>query len=181
MPKAFAIFSSTPDFIVSTINLVKKLIKFSAITIFFVVLAMGGCFYLFNPSPPKEAEVIQKFNKNRAIFEQLREMLQKDPNLSNPGVALSPPDKIEKYQSLLKVVGSPSVFQWGRGTNAYISFMVWGWGFAGSTEHLCINWVNEKPTNQIPTLDGYRGQRVYPNTVVVYKHIDQQWYLSADW
>ena len=128
-----------------------------------------------------DSKMIQKFNKNRAAFEQLREMLQADPNLSNHGVAFSPPEKIERYQSLLKVVGSPSVYVWGRGTNADISFVVWGWGFAGSTEHLCLNWVNKEPTNQISTLDGYQGQRKYPNTVVVYKHIDQRWYLSADW
>ena len=159
----------------------KKVLKLLAIVFLFFILAFGGCVYLFEPSPPKEAEVIKKFNDNRATFEQLRDMLQNDHYLSNPGVALSPPEQIEKYQALLKVVGSPSVFQSGRGSNACISFMVWGWGFAGSTEHLCIDWVNEKPTNQIPTLDGYRGQRAYPNTVVVYKHIDQQWYLSADW
>jgi hypothetical protein len=159
---------------------VKRLVKFSGITLLFFVLALGGLFYFFEPSPPKEAKLIQTFNNDRVAFEQLREMLQADPNLSRPG-EYSPPEKIEKYQSLLKVIGNPSAYVSGKSTNADLDFMVWGWGFAGDTEHLCICWLHEAPTNQIATLDGYRGQSVYPNRIVVYKHIDQQWYLSADW
>ena len=154
-----------------------KFVKFSVI----FVLVFGVCVYLFfEASPPKEAGLIHRFNENRATFEQLRGMLQADPYLSRRE-EYSPPEKIEKYHALLKVVGSPSVWVDGRGTNADLFFMVWGWGFAGETEHLCICWLNQIPTNQITTLDGYRGQRRYPNAVVVYKHIEQQWYLSADW
>ncbi|HEY2328926.1 MAG TPA: hypothetical protein VGI63_03840 [Verrucomicrobiae bacterium] len=158
----------------------KKFVKFSAIVFLFFVLAFGVCLSFFEASPPKEAGLIQKFNENHDTYEQLREMLQTDPYLSRRE-EYSPPEKIEKYQSLLKVVGSPSVWVDGRGTNADLFFMVWGRGFAGETEHLCICWLNQIPTNQITTLDGYRGQSRYPDTVVVYKHIEQQWYLSADW
>jgi len=161
---------------------VKTLTITLAIALLVFVLAIGGCVYLFSPSPPKEAEVIKNFNEHRAAFEQLRTLLQADPNLSRHGQAISsPPEEIKQYQSLLTAVGNPNVYVWGKGRKVDVSFMVWGWGFAGNTEHMDLVWVNEQPTNLIPTLDGYRGQRVYPNTVVVYRHIDGQWYLTADW
>ena len=157
----------------------KKFVKISAIAFLFFILALGvGVYFLSHP--PEEAKLIHKFNENRAAFEQLREMLQADPNLSRHG-QYSPPEKIEKYQSLLKVVGNPIAYASGKGTNADLSFMVWGWGFAGEAEHLDICWLHERPTNQIATMDGYQGQSDFANRVCVFKHIDQQWYLSVDW
>ena len=174
----------------------KKLIKFLAITFLFVVLAFGGCAYFVAPRPPKEAKLIQNFNKHRATFEQLRDMLQSDTNLSRfagwgvetrnpfslgyPTGTTFPLERFNKYLALIKDVDAMGGWR-DDGTNTDLGILVWGWGWAGDTRHISICWLNEEPTNQIPTLDGYRGQSVYPNTVVVFKHIDQQWYLSADW
>ncbi|HTA95822.1 MAG TPA: hypothetical protein VK769_06830 [Verrucomicrobiae bacterium] len=174
----------------------KKIIRFLAVIFLFVVLALGGCIYFAAPRPPKEAKLIQNFNEHRADFEQLRDMLQADTNLTrvaNWGIETRKPfflgyppggnfsvDRFNKYLALFKETGALAAAR-GEGKNADASIFVWAWGFAGDTRHIGICWLDEQPTNQIPTLDGYRGQSVYPNTVVAFKHIDQQWYLRADW
>jgi hypothetical protein len=37
--------------------------------------------YLGLPKPPKESKLLRDFNKNRAAFEQLRDMLEADAHL----------------------------------------------------------------------------------------------------
>jgi hypothetical protein len=175
---------------------VKKTIRILAIAFMFIVVAFGGCVYFFAPRPPKEAKLIQNFDEHRATFEQLRDMLQTDTNLTRvaswgietrkpfflgyPPGGNFPIDRFHEYLALLKKAGGLAAGR-GEGEHADPIIVVWAWGWAGDTRHICICWLDEQPTNQIRTLDGYRGQSVYPNTVVAFKHIDQQWYLQADW
>jgi hypothetical protein len=174
----------------------KKIIKILAIVFLFFVVAFGGCAYFFAPRPPKETKLIQNFNDHRATFEQLRDMLQADTNLTRvaswgvetrkpvflgyPPGGNFPVDRYNKYLALLKEAGG-LVATRDEGEHSDPNIVVWGWGWAGDTKHIGICWLDEEPTNQIDTLDGYKGRNVYPNTVVVYKHINQNWYLWADW
>jgi hypothetical protein len=175
---------------------VKKTIKRLAIAFLFIVVAFGGCVYYFAPRPPKEAKLIQNFNECRADFEQLRDMLKADTNLTRvaswgietrkpfflgkPSEQIFPIDRYNKYLALLKQTGG-FVATRNDGEHSDPNIVIWGWGWAGDTKHISVCWLDEQPTNQITTLDGYKGRSVYPNTVVVYRHIDQNWYLWADW
>jgi hypothetical protein len=194
--KLFATFFSTRDFDVRRVEFVKKIFKRLAIVLLFVVVAFGGCIYYFAPRPPKEAKLIQKFNEHRVDFEKLRDMLQVDTNLTrvaswgvetrkpfflgNPPGGNFPVDRYNQYLSLFKQTGGLGASR-REGEHDDPSILVWAWGWAGDTKHIGICWLDEEPTNQITTLDGYQGRSVYPNTVVVFRHIDQNWYLWADW
>lgn len=158
-------------------------------------MAFGGCIYYFAPRPPKEAKLIHNFNEHRIAFEQLRDMLQADTNLSRvaswgvetrkpfflgyPSEENFPKDRFEQYLALLKQVhGYVGVRD--EGTNGDPGIVVWGWGWAGDSKHIWITWMNEIPTNQIKSLDSYGFRGNYPSRQFAFIHIDQNWYLETD-
>jgi len=169
------------------------------IPVLFVLFAGFGIMvllaYLAMPKPPKESELIQNFHKNRATFEQLRDMLQADVHLRRvadwgietrdpfylgyPSASSFPVDRYKRYLALLKQAGCQLASR-SEGEHCYPSILVWGWGWAGNTKHIGICWTDEIPTNQIATLDGYRGQSQYPERQIAFKHIDEKWYLWTD-
>jgi hypothetical protein len=175
---------------------VKKIFKRPTIAILIFVLVLGGCVYWFTPRPPSEAKLIQNFNEHRADFENLRDMLQADTNLTrvaswgvetrNPvflGIPTGenfPVERYNQYLALLKNVGG-FVASRDEGEHPDPSIVVWGWGWAGDTKHIGICWLDREPTNQISTLSGYKGQSVYPNREVTFRHIDHNWYFWVDW
>jgi hypothetical protein len=145
--------------------------------------------------PPKEVKLIQNFYAHRAAFERLRDMLQADGQvirLAGWGVATTnsvvprvppegnfPLDRYKEYLALLKQVGGFAATR-DEGQHPDPSIVVWKWGFAGETRHVGICWMDQEPTNQIVTLDGYPGRSRYPNREVVFRHIDSNWYLWTD-
>ena len=171
----------------------KKTIKLLAIAFAFVVMAFGGCVYLFAPRPPKEAKLIQNFNEHRAAFEQLRDMLQADTNLwtvsdrgieirqppfrGSPTEANFPTDRFNKYQVLLKEVGGLGAGS-GDGKHHYACISIWQYGLLVNLRHIDILWLEKPPTNQVSSLEGYLAYST--NADVVFKHIDQNWYFSSD-
>ena len=160
------------------------------------LLIFGGtCVFIWNVTkldPPKEALLIQNFYEHRVAFEQLRDMLQADTNLSRVavwGIDRSKPfflgypmeqdfplDRFHKYLVLLKQAGG-KVATRRAGAQADPGIVVWGWGFAGNTRHIGFCWLDRKPTNQIPALDGYRS---HSEDSVAYHHIDSNWYIWTD-
>jgi hypothetical protein len=171
----------------------KKIIKRLAIVFIFLVVVMGGCVFCFAPRPPKEAKLIQNFNEHRAAFEQLRDMLQADEHLRRvaswgvettkpfflgyPSERNFPTDRFNQYLAMLKQVnGKMAGRDEGEHPNPWI--VVWAWGWAGDIKHIGICWMDQAPTNQITTLDSYRGRG--PDRQAAYKRIDENWYLLKD-
>ncbi|HEY3854889.1 MAG TPA: hypothetical protein VGO67_10890 [Verrucomicrobiae bacterium] len=150
--------------------------------------------YLGMPRPPKEGKLIQNFYTNHSSFEELRNMLQADKNLRRvadwgveinkpfflgyPSTNVFPIDRFAKYLVLLKQTGG-LVASRQDGENADPSILLWGWGWAGTTRHIGICWMEQAPTNQITTLDGFHNQIQYPRQVV-FRHVDTKWYLWTD-
>jgi hypothetical protein len=129
-------------------------------------------------------------------FQQLRDMLTADTNLNRIGtwgVNMSKPhfvgypneqqfpkDRFEKYQSLLNEVGSVTAIRKDSSqSDPAPLFYLWSWGTAVSSRHYNIGicWLNQEPTNQIPTLDGYHSHSENGNA---YRHIDSHWYFWTD-
>ena len=176
---------STRDFSENKFQFVKKTIKRLAIALLFVVVAFGGCIYCFAPRPPTEAKLIQNFNEHRIAFEQLRDMLQADTNLSRVaswGVETRKPfflgyptennfstNRFNQYLALLKQANGYVGVRYQE-DRADVGIIVWGWGFAGNTRHISISWMNEVPTNYESNYEG-----------VAFKQIDHSWYLVNDW
>jgi hypothetical protein len=172
-------------------------VKRALVILLFCVAVLGGLFlYARSTSvPPKEAKLIHNFYAHRAAFERLRDMLLADGQvirLAGWGVATTnsvvprvppegnfPLDRYKEYMALLKQVGGFAATR-GEGQHPDPSIVVWAWGFAGNTRHAGICWMDQEPTNQVATLDGYPGRSRYGDRQVVFRHIDTSWYLWMD-
>ena len=174
----------------------KVIVTFGSIVLCFLVSCGGVLTYLsLSSRPPQEAELIQNFYSHQAAFERLRDMLQDDSGLirlGGWGVATTdsvvprippegkfPSDRYDEYRDLLEQVGG-TVASRREGKPANPSILIWGWGFAGETRHVGICWMEEEPANQIPTLDGYQGRGGFGDRIVVYRHVETNWYLWTD-
>jgi hypothetical protein len=167
------------------------LIIFVPLTLLFV----GPCFYVgYTRKPPKEVDLINNFNAHRAAFEQLRDMLIADTNISRIGTwgvdirkpfcmgypteKQFPLERFKKYQTLLKEAGGKVLSRReGDTVEPEPSICVWAWGWAGTSRHIGICWLNQSPTNQISTLDGYNSGL---EDGWAYRHIDSNWYFWTD-
>ena len=167
---------------------------FRAMCILIAVLAsMSLVVYSAMPRPPKESQLIKNFYANRAAFEKLRDMLQVDEQvyiLDQRGILTTnssgfhfPPygnltvDRYEVYISLLKQVGGITV---RRNAESRLNVPLWVWGWAGNGKNIGICWMDQAPTNQIPTLDGHFGRDPYGKQHLAYRHVDANWYLWTD-
>jgi len=194
MSETFATFFSTCDFNRSKVESVKKIVIILMIAFVFVTIAfICGVVYFVAPPPPKEANLIQNFNEHRAAFEQLREMLQTDANLREvaswgietrkpffhgyPSKEDFPTDRFNKYLVLLKEVGGSDAWR-NEGKHPDPTILIWGSGLLVDLKHIEICWLDEPPTNQVPSLEGYLAYST--NSVGVYKHIDHNWYFWTD-
>jgi hypothetical protein len=160
------------------------------------VLAFVAIALLFpHASPPKEKHVIQNFYEHRATFEQLRDMLIEDKKLvrlADWGVQTTtsmgtserptgdfPPDRYKQYLTLLKKVGGIGAHRDGNDPPADVCIWVCASGWGGETRHLDICWETRAPTNQIVSLDDF--YRTPKPRKPMFRHIEGNWYLWADW
>jgi hypothetical protein len=56
--------------------------------------------------------------------------------------------------------------------------LVWATDLGGDATHIWIGWLDDPPTNQVSSPTGYFADPSISN--VVFKHIDQNWYLGSD-
>lgn len=161
-----------------------------------VVLAVGFFAVVFpHKSPPNERQVIQNFYAHRAGFERLRSMLIEDKTLvrvAGWGVQTSnamgtrenptadfPVERYHQYLDVLRQVGGSGASRDQADPPADVCIWIFASGWAGDKRHQDIFWEKETPTNQITSLDDfYRTPK--PRTPV-FRHIDENWYLWADW
>ena len=158
---------------------------------------LGGCFVrsVVTRWPPKETELIANFHAHRGAYERLRAMLQEDVHVfgvgpsgvtttnsmfpGNPQSESIPVDRYKAYLNLLKEVGGDLVTR-PKGQHAGVSVFVWGWGWAGCSRNIGVSWEPRPPTNQVATLFGKRPKQSYAGRQVFYKHLEEHWYLWAD-
>jgi len=174
-------------------------ISLKAVGIVFLCLVavLCGLFVLAFPSsnPPKEKKLIESFCAHRAVFERLRDMLQEDKNLlrlADWGVETtkSPPHRVQEgvdfpvnryneYLSLLGQIGARGALR-GRGEHPEsVGVLMWASGWAGDTRHVEICWMDHEPASQVASLDAY--YRTAKPRTPVFRHLDGNWYLWADW
>ncbi|HZM05021.1 MAG TPA: hypothetical protein VFC44_18625 [Candidatus Saccharimonadales bacterium] len=161
-----------------------------AIAFVSILIAVGSALFvgISGRTLPKESKFVQLFKSHRIEFDKLRSMLQEDSQLvavADWGVRMKrstdslPAQRYNEYLRLLKQVDG-QVATRDEGKHANPSIMIWGWGFAGHTKHLGICWLDEKPTNQGVTLDGYHGPGSYGHAIITYRHLETNWYLWTD-
>jgi hypothetical protein len=154
----------------------------------FVLASLGS-------KPPKEKRLLADFYAHREVFERLREMLLSDKHVEavyvrfgvetkesglphQPSKVNFPSDRYSEYRRLLEQIGSLEVFRTGEDSST-ICVSVWASGFGGDTRHVDNCWLNIPPANQVSSLsDFYKTPK--PRRPV-FRHIDGDWYLWADW
>jgi hypothetical protein len=145
--------------------------------------------------PPPEKSLLSNFYAHRASYERLRDMLREDKKLlrvatwgvettesvpaSKPPEGTFPLNRYNEYLVLLGEIGAVGAFRGREGESKEVGVMMYASGFAGDTRHVTICWLEVQPTHQVGSLDEfYRTPK--PRTPV-YRHIDENWYLWADW
>ena len=162
---------------------------------FLLAVAVLGCLLLygyFSTQPPGEKKLIANFQAHRAAFEHLRDMLRADkqfvriarwgvettssPLAKKPEEVGFPVGRHHEYLGLFREVGAISASP-GPGNDAEV--LVWASGWAGDTRHQYICWKETEPSPLVDSLDQFYQTRKPRNPV--YKRIDGNWYLWADW
>ncbi len=161
-----------------------------------IIAVFALLLFIFNISsqPPKESKIIENFYAHRDAFEQLRNMLlaDKETNLvADWGIqkvgsltSQMPPDggfsesRYHDYLALLREIGARAAdHRWEKPEE--FRFLVWRSGFAGESRHIAISWLEGEPTNSVRSLDEF--YRTDKPRSPVYRHIDGNWYIWADW
>jgi hypothetical protein len=143
--------------------------------IFFITLT--GC---DNP-PPSDESMIENFENNRAVFEELQKMIcqdgyktvSMDPEWSKPE-NLSAEAK-EKYYALFKKIGV-SQLQSYDGCRA--QFSVWSVGLAGGGDYKNYQYRPKEPGNIMENLDTLQLNQT--DIVTYNRKVDVDWYLSYE-
>jgi hypothetical protein len=156
--------------------------------IYVAILFTAFGVFLWSRVPPKEAAVIKRFQQRRDAYERLNGMLGADLEIRcvrSDGVttkshAQIPPERAKPYIALLKETGAKLVLQSGERSNRVIEVSTWTWGWAGLSRDVGISWNEQPPTNQVQALFGRRPRGSMPGQDVFYKHIDQNWYVWAN-
>ena len=161
-----------------------------------LVGALGGaCLYLRSSfQPPGESKLIANFNGHRPAFERLREMVLEDQQLSyvaiwgvrieESGVISPPPvgqvsiDRYNEYLALFGETGGRRAYRIDE-TLADVSIEMWVSGFGGDTRHVAICWLDREPANQVTSLEDFYDSPEPRDPV--FRHIDGNWFLWADW
>jgi hypothetical protein len=157
-----------------------------------VFLLVLGC----SAKPPQESELIREFYAHHSAFEHLRDMLQADrkvlsvsksgiETIESAGLTKVPAqgdsfsNRYMEYVSFLKEAGALGVFRRDGVGSQDVSIGVWASGWGSDTRHVEFAWVEHKPDKQVDSLDRY--YRTSTPHSPVFRHIEGNWYLWADW
>jgi hypothetical protein len=162
-----------------------------------VAVILGGAilYVRLQSRPPKEDALIANFYTHRAGFERLRDLLQKDGGLhriARWGVDTSgkigvqmPPEgdfpvaRYKEYLALLKQVNGTLAFRGSGDPPDMVGIGVWSSGWGGDTRHIDVVWEDHEPVNRVSNLDEYYRDPARKRRV--FRKIDGNWYLLADW
>ena len=161
-----------------------------------VLISVFACFvvFLLSGRPPHDITLVQRFESNRSVFEELRDMLQEDVQSHNisqiaqwglrkpgQGVPRSPEEeglskeRYEKYLALMKKAGIGVCIH----VDSDYRFIVAGSGFAGSGYRIAVTWNTNKPSPIIASLDDFRKSS--GEWEQAYRPLQDDWYLWIRW
>lgn len=148
--------------------------------------------------PPTDSSLIANFYAHRAAYERLKLYLQADDQLNRlaswgvqtktspsgfmPPLADFSRERFDEYWLLLKEVHGVDASR-SHGPHSELCVGMWGAGFAGSTEHINVCWLEDMvPGKQVLSIDNVKrdadsstGQRQF-----FYRKIEGNWYLERD-
>lgn len=170
----------------------RRAIIFGKVVGGFVVLVFGLRYFM---APPSEAKLLKNFYAHQSGFEQLRDMLQEDKQISRlaewgvhipaegiykPPEGKFPVERFQQYLALLKQAHAIGVSR-DDSPHPYLSVVVWRSGFAGDSVHIAFTWTDAKVPRQVPSLeDYYRTEKAPAGKGWVCSHVDGNWYLCTD-
>ena len=160
-------------------------------------LVVAAILWHLSNLPPTESALIANFYAHRSTYERLKVYLQADEQLdviTSQGIEtkgslsrVMPPQegfsraRFDEYLSFLNEVHGVIAHR-SHGPHAVLCIGMWGLGFAGSTEHIDVCWLeNEVPGKQVVSIDNINwdgdpeGRHQY-----FYRKIEGNWYLKRD-
>lgn len=157
--------------------------------------ALVGLFVLAFPSTrrPKEDQLLERFYAHRGACERLRDMLEADETLvevTSSSVETTsgyrglsggnfPIGRRSQYLDLLKQTGARYASRSEGKHPDQICIGMWAGGWAGDTRHIELCWLDREPANQVLHLGDY--YKSASGARGAFRHIDERWYLWADW
>jgi|ERR1039458_46239 hypothetical protein len=176
---------------------ISRSLKRITVIAFSIIAVLALLLYISDISsrPPKERKIIEGFYAHRAAYEQLRNMLIVDKELTDVAdwgvrtadspLSKMPPEggfsvsRYHEYLALLREIGAKRAGGVSGKNATEIYILVWSSGFAGDIRHVDIAWLDHEPTNTVSSLDEfYRSPK--PRSPI-YRHIEGNWYIWADW
>jgi hypothetical protein len=142
-------------------------------------------------TPPRDAELVDQFRRNKQAFEVLKQMLSEDTSIrqiARFGIATTsdpvarpvheadfPEERYQEYLRVLEKAGAQQAIRDGHD----LRFPVAGWGFAGRGWRIAITWRDVPPTNTIQSLDHFeKTNREWDHA---YRPIEDGWYIWIIW
>lgn len=159
------------------------------------LIGAGLLWLYFCSRPPRASKLIDDFYSRRATYERLRDLLLADEQVRAiyarwgvetvesglphaPGEMNFPVGRFNEYRMLLERAHSEEVFR-VEGSNRGVCIAAWAAGFGGDTRHVDTCWMEQIPLNQVARLDDF--YKTPKPRHPVFRHIDSNWYLWADW
>jgi hypothetical protein len=157
-----------------------------AVCVVMALSALAG--NLMGIKPPRQADVVVQFQKNKSSFEELRDMTLTD-GLSvvmdggkryarerlewakEPGEIGITPQRASDYRRLLGAAGCSRIDVWQDGS---VNFSVAAWGAANRGWRLNLSWSKDEPSRIVPTVDDLAST----NGDWVFSHIEGDWYVG---
>lgn len=172
------------------------LVKLIGLILFSIVALIASFLAIVTVSsrPPRQSKITTDFRAHRAGYEQLRKMLLDDRSIdvvapwgvltNDSPISKTTPDggmpiaRYQEYLALFKQVGAIEATHMEE-PRKEIRFLVWDSGFAGDTRHVAVSWLDREPPNTMTSLDAFYGTPKPRNPT--YIHIEDNWYIWADW
>jgi hypothetical protein len=163
-----------------------------------LVIAVIGLVVYFKNLPPTESALIANFHAHRSTYEHLKLYLQADDHLDRVAswgvqtatspIAYMPPQgglsrtRFDEYLSLLNEVHGANAYR-SHGPHSELCVGMWGRGFAGSTEHISVCWLEDAvPGKQVLSIDNLNSDtdNLAGRRQFFYRKIEGNWYLERD-
>lgn len=158
------------------------------------LLCVGLLYLYFSSRPPRESKLVGNFipaaphtsvcetcfwpTEVRAVYAR-RVVETAESGLPHaPGGMNFPLRRFNDYRMWLEQAHSEEVFR-VEGSNRGICIAAWAAGFGGDTRHIDTCWMEQIPLNQAAGLDDF--YKTPKPRHPVFRHIDSNWYLWADW
>jgi hypothetical protein len=159
---------------------------FAAVAVLIVALVGWA---MWGATPPRQAELLERFQASRPVYDQLRQMVVDDrlvtvgdygdkfarkPYLwTSANKAAISEVRQQAYASLMKQTDAQRIDLL---ENGFVSISMASWGMANNGWRITLMWCASEPTPLVNTIDGFQKSKT-DNWEEAYSHVEGNWYF----